>query len=178
MIKKAKWKSFLWVPRVSPAGGHFFGAVASIFEVSGFICLLRLQGPARQRSGPSMTFGFHDPKKHTVGLNWRVVILSHLGWVPWQARMEQHCRDMLDAALLNFHSELGRYDWVPSTAMAGLFWAAWFEIIFSRIWCFSRCSATKSLINPDPLCRTLLLQWVFWACFSHLSAGLEACGLR
>jgi len=48
-------------------GGHFFGAVASIFE----------------------------------------------------ARMEQHCRDMLDAALLNFHSELGRYDWVPSTAMAG-----------------------------------------------------------
>lgn len=33
--------------------------------------------------------------------------------------MEQHCRDMLDAALLNFHSELGRYDWVPSTAMAG-----------------------------------------------------------
>ena len=36
-----------------------------------------------------------------------------------EARMEQHCRDMLDAALLNFHSELGRYDWVPSTAMAG-----------------------------------------------------------
>lgn len=37
----------------------------------------------------------------------------------FEARMEQHCREMLDAALLNFHSELGRYDWVPSTAMAG-----------------------------------------------------------
>ena len=33
--------------------------------------------------------------------------------------MQQHCRDMLDAAVLNFHSELGRYDWIPSTAMAG-----------------------------------------------------------
>ncbi|CAK9078158.1 unnamed protein product, partial [Durusdinium trenchii] len=37
----------------------------------------------------------------------------------FEARMQQHCRDMLDAAVLNFHSELGRYDWIPSTAMAG-----------------------------------------------------------
>lgn len=36
----------------------------------------------------------------------------------FEARMEQHCREMLDAALLSFHSELGRYDWVASTAMA------------------------------------------------------------
>ncbi|CAE7388646.1 Cog8 [Symbiodinium sp. CCMP2592] len=35
------------------------------------------------------------------------------------ARMEQYSREMLDSALLTFHAELGRYDWVPSTALAG-----------------------------------------------------------
>ena len=33
--------------------------------------------------------------------------------------MEQYSREMLDSALLTFHAELGRYDWVPSTALAG-----------------------------------------------------------
>ena len=33
--------------------------------------------------------------------------------------MEQYSREMLDGALLTFHAELGRYDWVPSTALAG-----------------------------------------------------------
>mmetsp|Transcript_85493 Transcript_85493/g.151251 ORF Transcript_85493/g.151251 Transcript_85493/m.151251 type:complete len:624 (+) Transcript_85493:55-1926(+) len=37
----------------------------------------------------------------------------------FEARMEQYCREMLDAALLTFHSELGRYNWVPSTALVG-----------------------------------------------------------
>eukprot|EP00930_Biecheleria_cincta_P035892 TRINITY_DN2464_c0_g2_i1.p1 TRINITY_DN2464_c0_g2~~TRINITY_DN2464_c0_g2_i1.p1 ORF type:complete len:605 (-),score=133.84 TRINITY_DN2464_c0_g2_i1:149-1963(-) len=37
----------------------------------------------------------------------------------FEARMEHHCKEMLDTALLTFHSELGRYDWVPSTALSG-----------------------------------------------------------
>jgi len=32
-------------------------------------------------------------------------------------RMEHHVCEMLDVALLTFHAELGRYDWVPSTAL-------------------------------------------------------------
>lgn len=32
-------------------------------------------------------------------------------------RMEHHICEMLDVALLTFHSELGRYDWIPSTAL-------------------------------------------------------------
>lgn len=34
-------------------------------------------------------------------------------------RMEHHVCEMLDVALLTFHAELGRYDWVPSTALTG-----------------------------------------------------------
>eukprot|EP00931_Biecheleriopsis_adriatica_P091617 TRINITY_DN65503_c0_g1_i1.p1 TRINITY_DN65503_c0_g1~~TRINITY_DN65503_c0_g1_i1.p1 ORF type:complete len:660 (+),score=159.52 TRINITY_DN65503_c0_g1_i1:61-1980(+) len=37
----------------------------------------------------------------------------------FEARMEHSCREMLDAALLTFHAELGRYDWLPSTALSG-----------------------------------------------------------
>lgn len=37
----------------------------------------------------------------------------------FEARMEQHIFELLDVSLLNFHAELGRYDWVPSTAFAG-----------------------------------------------------------
>jgi len=37
----------------------------------------------------------------------------------FEARMEHHVCEMLDVALLTFHAELGRYDWVPSTALAG-----------------------------------------------------------
>lgn len=37
----------------------------------------------------------------------------------FEARMDHHVREMLDFAVLTFHAELGRYDWVPSTALAG-----------------------------------------------------------
>ncbi|CAE8737111.1 unnamed protein product [Polarella glacialis] len=33
--------------------------------------------------------------------------------------MERNSREMLDNALITFHAELGRYDWVPSTALSG-----------------------------------------------------------
>lgn len=37
----------------------------------------------------------------------------------FEARMQHHVCEMLDIALLTFHAELGRYDWVASTALAG-----------------------------------------------------------
>merc|ERR1712039_415351 len=37
----------------------------------------------------------------------------------FESRMEHNVREMLDMALLTFQAELGRYDWVPSTALAG-----------------------------------------------------------
>ncbi|CAE8633617.1 unnamed protein product, partial [Polarella glacialis] len=37
----------------------------------------------------------------------------------FEARMERNSREMLDNALITFHAELGRYDWVPSTALSG-----------------------------------------------------------
>mmetsp|Transcript_36168 Transcript_36168/g.84781 ORF Transcript_36168/g.84781 Transcript_36168/m.84781 type:complete len:635 (+) Transcript_36168:91-1995(+) len=37
----------------------------------------------------------------------------------FEVRMDHIVCEMLDVALLTFHSELGRYDWVPSTALAG-----------------------------------------------------------
>ncbi|CAJ1377244.1 unnamed protein product, partial [Effrenium voratum] len=43
----------------------------------------------------------------------------------FEARMESYCREMLDAALLTFHAELGRYDWVPSTALSSGESAGW-----------------------------------------------------
>jgi hypothetical protein len=36
----------------------------------------------------------------------------------FQARMRHHIFEMLDLSLLTFHSELGRYDWVASTAFS------------------------------------------------------------
>jgi len=36
----------------------------------------------------------------------------------FETRMEQLLCELLDAALLNFHAELGRYDWIPTTALA------------------------------------------------------------
>lgn len=37
----------------------------------------------------------------------------------FEARMEHHVCELLDVAVLTFHAELGRYDWIPSTALAG-----------------------------------------------------------
>eukprot|EP00928_Gymnodinium_smaydae_P090079 TRINITY_DN73935_c0_g1_i1.p1 TRINITY_DN73935_c0_g1~~TRINITY_DN73935_c0_g1_i1.p1 ORF type:complete len:700 (-),score=134.05 TRINITY_DN73935_c0_g1_i1:47-2146(-) len=37
----------------------------------------------------------------------------------FEARMEHHVCEMLDLALLTLSAEMGRYDWVPSTALAG-----------------------------------------------------------
>lgn len=37
----------------------------------------------------------------------------------FEARMEHHICELLDFALLTFQAELGRYDWVPSTALSG-----------------------------------------------------------
>mmetsp|Transcript_136225 Transcript_136225/g.240140 ORF Transcript_136225/g.240140 Transcript_136225/m.240140 type:complete len:689 (-) Transcript_136225:42-2108(-) len=37
----------------------------------------------------------------------------------FEARMEHHILEMLNVALLTFHAELGRYDWVASTALTG-----------------------------------------------------------
>jgi len=37
----------------------------------------------------------------------------------FDVRMEHHTCELLDVALLTFHAELGRYDWVPSTALTG-----------------------------------------------------------
>lgn len=41
-----------------------------------------------------------------------------VAWL-FDARMEHHVCEMLDVALLTFHAELGRFDWVPSTALTG-----------------------------------------------------------
>ncbi|CAE7338581.1 COG8 [Symbiodinium natans] len=43
----------------------------------------------------------------------------------FEARMEHYSREMLDSALLTFHAELGRYDWVPSTALGGSEASGW-----------------------------------------------------
>eukprot|EP00929_Paragymnodinium_shiwhaense_P015259 TRINITY_DN123320_c0_g1_i1.p1 TRINITY_DN123320_c0_g1~~TRINITY_DN123320_c0_g1_i1.p1 ORF type:complete len:683 (+),score=182.74 TRINITY_DN123320_c0_g1_i1:84-2132(+) len=37
----------------------------------------------------------------------------------FEARMDHHMCELVDMALLTFQAELGRYDWVPSTALAG-----------------------------------------------------------
>jgi len=37
----------------------------------------------------------------------------------FEARMEHHVCEMLDVGILTFQAELGRYDWVASTALAG-----------------------------------------------------------